>query len=105
MPGVVALLTDRRRVLYQGAFGVADVSTGRALTADALFRIACKAESMPATPGEFCARAAPANPATKMPTLMRIPTIFRFMKAFPHHPAVASRHPGHPLQRRWPIQL
>jgi CubicO group peptidase (beta-lactamase class C family) len=40
IPGVVALITDRRRVLYQGAFGVADVSTGRALTADALFRIA-----------------------------------------------------------------
>ena len=39
-PGVVALVTDRRRVLYQGAFGVADVSTGRALTADAVFRIA-----------------------------------------------------------------
>jgi methyl acetate hydrolase len=40
VPGVVALITDRRRVLYQGAFGVADVSTGRALTADAVFRIA-----------------------------------------------------------------
>lgn len=40
VPGVVALVTDRRRVLYQGAFGVADVSSGRALTADALFRIA-----------------------------------------------------------------
>src|SRR5262245_47180754 len=40
VPGVVALVTDRRRVLYQGAFGVADVSTGRALTVDALFRIA-----------------------------------------------------------------
>ncbi len=40
VPGVVALVTDRRRVLYQGAFGVADVSTGRALTADAVFRIA-----------------------------------------------------------------
>jgi methyl acetate hydrolase len=40
VPGVVALVTDRRRVLYQGAFGVADVSTGRALTPDALFRIA-----------------------------------------------------------------
>ncbi len=37
---MVALVTDRRRVLYQGAFGVADVSTGRALTADAVFRIA-----------------------------------------------------------------
>jgi methyl acetate hydrolase len=40
VPGVVALITDRRHVLYQGAFGVADVSTGRTLTLDALFRIA-----------------------------------------------------------------
>src|SRR6266498_5403712 len=40
VPGVVALITDRERVLYQGAFGVADVSTGRPLDADALFRIA-----------------------------------------------------------------
>src|SRR5215207_6999314 len=31
VPGVVALVTDRQRVLYQGAFGVADVATGRAL--------------------------------------------------------------------------
>jgi methyl acetate hydrolase len=40
VPGVVALVTDRERVLYTGAFGVADVATGRALTQDALFRIA-----------------------------------------------------------------
>jgi methyl acetate hydrolase len=40
VPGVVALVTNRERVLYVGAFGVADVSTGRALTPDALFRIA-----------------------------------------------------------------
>ncbi|SHL92587.1 serine hydrolase domain-containing protein [Bradyrhizobium lablabi] len=40
VPGVVALVTDRDRVLYQGAFGVADVATGRPLTSDALFRIA-----------------------------------------------------------------
>lgn len=40
VPGVVALVTNRDRVLYVGAFGVADVSTGRALTSDALFRIA-----------------------------------------------------------------
>ena len=38
--GVVALVTDRDRVLYQAAFGVADVATRRPLTADALFRIA-----------------------------------------------------------------
>src|SRR5260370_7373518 len=40
VPGVVALITDRERVLYQSAFGVADVATGRTLTIDALFRIA-----------------------------------------------------------------
>jgi CubicO group peptidase (beta-lactamase class C family) len=40
VPGVVALVTDRERVLYRSAFGVADVSTGRPLTSDALFRIA-----------------------------------------------------------------
>ncbi|MDP1866691.1 MAG: serine hydrolase domain-containing protein [Bradyrhizobium sp.] len=40
VPGVVALVTDRERMLYQGAFGVADVATGRPLTTDALFRIA-----------------------------------------------------------------
>src|SRR4051794_30573027 len=40
VPGVVALVTGRERVLYRGAFGVADVATGRPLAADALFRIA-----------------------------------------------------------------
>src|SRR6185312_2783543 len=40
VPGVVALVTDRDRVLYQGTFGVADVATGRPLAQDALFRIA-----------------------------------------------------------------
>ncbi len=40
VPGVVALVTNRERVIYQGAFGVADVSTGRALTTDAMFRSA-----------------------------------------------------------------
>jgi len=40
VPGVVALVTNRERVLYHNAFGVADVSTGRALNADSIFRIA-----------------------------------------------------------------
>lgn len=40
VPGVVALLTNRDRVLYQGAFGVANVATRRPLSPDALFRIA-----------------------------------------------------------------
>jgi CubicO group peptidase (beta-lactamase class C family) len=40
IPGVVALVTDKKGVIYEGAFGVADVSSGRALKTDALFRIA-----------------------------------------------------------------
>lgn len=40
VPGVVALITDRERVLYRSAFGVADVASGRPLTLDAMFRIA-----------------------------------------------------------------
>src|SRR6185312_3640165 len=40
VPGLVALVTDRDKVLYRSAFGVADVSTGPPLTTDALFRIA-----------------------------------------------------------------
>jgi methyl acetate hydrolase len=40
VPGVVALVTNRERVLYTSAFGVADVASGRPLAADALFRIA-----------------------------------------------------------------
>jgi CubicO group peptidase (beta-lactamase class C family) len=40
VPGVVALITNRDRVVYSSAFGVADVATGRPLTPDALFRIA-----------------------------------------------------------------
>ncbi|HET7887819.1 MAG TPA: serine hydrolase domain-containing protein [Bradyrhizobium sp.] len=40
IPGVVALVTDKKGVLYESAFGVADVATGRPLKTDALFRIA-----------------------------------------------------------------
>jgi CubicO group peptidase (beta-lactamase class C family) len=40
VPGVVALVVNRDRVLYQGAFGVTDIASGRELKADALFRIA-----------------------------------------------------------------
>ena len=49
VPGVVALVTDRRGVIYQGAFGVADVGNGRALTADALFRIASMTKAVTST--------------------------------------------------------
>jgi methyl acetate hydrolase len=49
LPGVVAMATDRQRVLYQGAFGIADIATGRALTADALFRIASMTKAITST--------------------------------------------------------
>jgi methyl acetate hydrolase len=49
VPGVVALVTNRQRVLYQGAFGVADVATGRPLTADGLFRIASMTKAITST--------------------------------------------------------
>jgi methyl acetate hydrolase len=40
VPGVVAMATDRRGILYQGAFGVADAGSGRPLAVDTVFRIA-----------------------------------------------------------------
>ena len=40
VPGVVAMVTDRHGVVYQGAFGVADASSKRPMTLDAIFRIA-----------------------------------------------------------------
>ena len=40
VPGVVAMVTDRRGIVYQGAFGVADASSGRPMTVDTVFRIA-----------------------------------------------------------------
>jgi CubicO group peptidase (beta-lactamase class C family) len=40
VPGVVALVADRDRVLYRGAFGVDNVVTQRPMTVDSMFRIA-----------------------------------------------------------------
>jgi len=39
VPGLVAVAATRDRILYQGAFGKADVAGERPMTADALFRI------------------------------------------------------------------
>ena len=38
--GVVAMAADRNRVIYQGAYGLADIGEGRPLKLDSLFRIA-----------------------------------------------------------------
>ena len=40
IPGVVAMVIDRRGIVYQGAFGVADAASGRPMTVDTIFRIA-----------------------------------------------------------------
>jgi len=40
VPGVVALVTDRKGVVYRGAFGVADVASKRPMAVDSMFRIA-----------------------------------------------------------------
>ena len=49
IPGVVALVTDRKGVLYENAFGVADVASGRPLKTDALFRIASMTKPITST--------------------------------------------------------
>ena len=36
----MAMATDRRGVVYQGAFGVADAGSGRPMTIDSIFRVA-----------------------------------------------------------------
>ena len=40
IPGVVAMVTDRRGILYQGAFGIADGASGRPMALNTIFRIA-----------------------------------------------------------------
>jgi methyl acetate hydrolase len=40
IPGVVAMAADRNGVIYQGAFGMADIADARSLKHDALFRLA-----------------------------------------------------------------
>src|SRR5438105_4549961 len=49
VPAVVALVADRQRVLYQGAFGMADTVAGRPLAPDALFRIASMTKAITST--------------------------------------------------------
>ena len=40
VPGVVALVTDRKGVVYRGAFGVTDAASKRPMAVDSMFRIA-----------------------------------------------------------------
>ena len=47
--GVVAMATDRKGVIYRGAFGTADAASGRPMTLDALFRIASMTKAITST--------------------------------------------------------
>src|SRR3954466_12511906 len=49
VPGVVALVTDRKGVVYQGAFGTADVATGQPSSAESMFRIASMTKAITST--------------------------------------------------------
>src|SRR5262245_28198204 len=40
IPGVVAIVANKDRILYEGAFGLMDVGKQKAMTKDAIFRIA-----------------------------------------------------------------
>ncbi len=47
--GVVAMAADRKRIIYQGAYGVADIESARPLALDALFRIASMTKAITST--------------------------------------------------------
>jgi len=47
--GVVVMAADRKRIIYQGAFGVADIAEARPLKLDALFRIASMTKAVTST--------------------------------------------------------
>jgi CubicO group peptidase (beta-lactamase class C family) len=49
IPGVVAFATNRERILYRGAFGVADLETKRPMADDAMFRIASMTKAITST--------------------------------------------------------
>src|SRR5258708_30512205 len=47
--GVVVMAADRRGIIYQGAFGVADIAEARPLKLEALFRIASMTKAITST--------------------------------------------------------
>ncbi len=49
VPGVVALVTDRKGVIYRGAFGVTDVESKKPMAVDSMFRIASMTKAVTST--------------------------------------------------------
>jgi methyl acetate hydrolase len=49
VPGVVAMAADRKGIIYEGAFGLADIAEARPLKLDSLFRIASMTKAVTST--------------------------------------------------------
>lgn len=49
IPGVVVIAGDKQGVIYHGAFGMAEAGAGRAMTEDAIFRIASMTKAVTST--------------------------------------------------------
>jgi methyl acetate hydrolase len=79
VPGVVAIAGDRRGVIYEGAFGLAESATGRAMTADAIFNIASMGKALTSVAAMQLVEAgklALDDPAAKyLPELATLPVI------------------------------
>lgn len=83
--GVVAMAADRKGVIYQGAFGVADLTEARPLKTDALFRIASMTKAITSTSamqlieqGRFVLE----DPVEKyLPVFAKVPVIESFDRA------------------------
>ncbi len=83
--GVVVMAADRRRIIYQGAFGVADIGEARPLRLDSLFRIASMTKAITSTAAMQLVeqgRFAIEDPVEKyLPELARLPVFESFDSA------------------------
>ena len=101
VPGVVVMAADRRGVIYEGAFGVADLETARPIRLNSLFRIASMTKAIAATAalqfyeqGKFALD----DPAQKyLPELAKLPVIESFDAA---SGAYRTRPPRQPITIR-----
>jgi CubicO group peptidase (beta-lactamase class C family) len=101
VPGVVVMAADRKGVIYEGAFGVADLETARPIRLDSLFRIASMTKAIAAAAalqfyeqGKFALD----DPAEKyLPELAKLPVIESFDTA---SGAYRTRPPRQPITIR-----
>jgi methyl acetate hydrolase len=83
--GVVAMAADRKGAIYQGAFGVADISDNRPLKIDSMFRIASMTKAVTSTAAMQLieqGRFGLDDPVEKyLPVLAKVPVIESFDRA------------------------